>query len=159
METPAWKLFCLVPFLLLRRPFGGRRVSREDLCERFDKFTRGEWHALLEEALAEDHRGISKARTSTLEAKARAACQKVQLGEVSRARQCLVGASIAPGTEESFRAMQDRRPQEVVREIPAEVREFQPEVPVSLDKPIFLKSLRSARRGSSPGPGVGHTSI
>ena len=39
LETCAWKLFCLIPFLLLWRPFGGRRVSREDLCERFDKFT------------------------------------------------------------------------------------------------------------------------
>ena len=36
METRVWKLFCLVPFLLLRQPFGGRRVSREDLSERFD---------------------------------------------------------------------------------------------------------------------------
>ena len=45
LETRAWKLFCLIPFLLLRWPFGGRRVSREDLCERFDKFTRGEWHS------------------------------------------------------------------------------------------------------------------
>ena len=36
---------------------------------------------------------------------------------------------------------------------PAEVQEFQPEVPVSLDKKIFLQSLQSARRGSFPGPG------
>ena len=49
--------------------------------------------------------------------------------------------------------MQDRRRQEVVRDIPAEVREFQLEVPVSLDKKIFLKSWQSARRGSSLGPG------
>ena len=94
-----------------------------------------------------DNRGISQARTSTLEVRTRAACQKVQLGEVSRARQCLVGASTSAGTEESFRAMQDRRPQEVVRDIPAEVREFQLEVPVSLDKKISLKSLQSALRG------------
>ena len=72
-------------------------MSRKDLCERFDK-----WHSLFEEALAEDNSGISKARTSTLEARARAACQKVQLGEVSP-RQFLVGASVAPSTEESFR--------------------------------------------------------
>ena len=83
-QTPGspMKLFCLIPFLLLHRPFGGHRVSCEDLCEWFDKFTRGEWHSLLEEALVEDNRGISKARTSTLEARARAACQNVQLGEV-----------------------------------------------------------------------------
>ena len=74
-----------------------------------------------------------------------------QLGEVSRARQCLTGASVAQGNEESFRAMQDRRPQEVVKEIPADVLNFQP---VVLDRSIFLKSPQTARRGSSsPGPG------
>ena len=49
--------------------------------------------------------------------------------------------------------MQDRRPHEVVREIPADVLNFQPETPVVLGRSIFLKSLQTARRGSSPGPG------
>ena len=39
-------------------------------------------------------------------------------GGVSRVRLCLTGASLAPGTEETFDAMQNRRPQEVVRNIP-----------------------------------------
>ena len=52
--------------------------------------------------------------------------------------------------------MQDRRPQEVVKEIPVDVLNFQPETPVVLDRSILLKSLQTARRGSSPGP-VGYT--
>ena len=71
-----------------------------DLCERFDKLTRGEWHSLLEEALAEDNRGISKTRTSTLEARERAACQKVQLGAVSREP---VNVWLAPASRQAQR--------------------------------------------------------
>ena len=31
METRAWKLFCLLPYLLLRRPLGEQRVSKAEL--------------------------------------------------------------------------------------------------------------------------------
>ena len=100
-----------------------------------------------------DQKVRSRASAPTLAARGRAACQKVQLGEVSRARQFLTGASVAQGNEEAFRAMQDRRPQEVMREILADVLNFQPETPVVLDQSIFLKSPQTARRSSSPGPG------
>ena len=131
---------------------GGSRVSREDLLERFDKFAQEKWCALFEDAMKNDRGCKAKTKTPSLAARARAA-QKVQLGEVSRARQCLVGASVAPGTNDTFRAMQGRRPQEVVREIPEEVRQFEPGVPVVLGRATFVKSLQTARRGSSPGPG------
>ena len=152
-ETRAWKIFFLFPVFLLRRPASSGHVSREDLSDRFDKFTQGEWLALYNDAILSDQKVGSRASAPTLAAIGRAACQKVQLGEVSRARQCLTGASVAQGNEEAFRAMQDRRPQEVVKEIPADVLNFQPETPVVLDRSILLKSLHTARRGSSPGPG------
>ena len=116
-------------------------MSREDL---------GEWRDLFDDAVQSNQR-IRVSPTS--EARARAACQKERLGEVSRARQCLIGASVAPGTAETFHAMQHRRPQEVVREIPKEVLNFEPQTPVVLDRSLFLKSLQTASRGSSPGPG------
>ena len=136
-EIRAWKLFCLLPFVLLHRPIGGSRVSREDLLERFDKFAQGKWCDLFEDAMKNDRGCKAKTNTLSLAARARAACQKVQLGEVSRARQCLVGASVAPGTNDTFRAMQGRRPHEVVREINEEVRQFEPGVPVVLDRATF----------------------
>ena len=87
----------------------------------------------------------------TAEKKARMACQKVRIGEVSRA--CLTGASVAPGTDDTFRELQDRRPQVQRRELPREVLEFVPERPVDLDRKTFFDSLRSAPLGSSAGLG------
>ena len=116
-------------------------MRREDVCDRFDKFTRGEWRDLFADAVQSDQRIRVRSSAPTLEARARAACQKVRLGEVSRARQCLIGASVAPGTAETFQAMQNRRPKEVVREIPEEVLNFEPQTPVVLDRSLFLKSL------------------
>ena len=49
--------------------------------------------------------------------------------------------------------MQNRRPQEVVRNIPQDILEFEPDVPVEVDRKAFLKRLKSAPKGSSPGPG------
>ena len=86
--------------------------------------------------------------------RADAACRKVQMGEVSRARQCLTGAALAPGSEATFTEMQSRRPQEVQCRIPREILDFVPESPIVVDRKIFLKSLKSAPRGASPGPGA-----
>ena len=49
--------------------------------------------------------------------------------------------------------MQWRPPQVATRPISQEVREFHPEAPVRIDRKVFLVCLRSAPRGSSPGPG------
>ena len=49
--------------------------------------------------------------------------------------------------------MQNRRPQVPTRPISQEAREFHPEAPVSTDRKVFLQCLKSAPRGSSPGPG------
>ena len=84
---------------------------------------------------------------------AAALCLKVQQEEVTRARQCLTGAALAPGTEDTLREMQSRRPQQVQRPIPRQVLEFQPDSPVEVDRNTFVKSLKSAPKGSSPGLG------
>ena len=38
-ETRSWKMFCLLPFMLLRRPAGQGRVGKAELCRRFDQFS------------------------------------------------------------------------------------------------------------------------
>ena len=50
--------------------------------------------------------------------------------------------------------MQSRRLQVATRPISQEVREFHPEVPVSINRKVFLQCLTSAPRGASPGSGV-----
>ena len=78
---------------------------------------------------------------------------EIRMGEVSRARQYLTGAALAPGNDQTLQELQRRRDQEVVRPLSQEVSEFEPERPVILDRPTFLTSLKSAPRGSSPGLG------
>ena len=155
METRGWKLFILLPFMLLRRPHGHAKVGKDELCRRFDKFAAGQWADLLLEGHQSSAQGVEATHigADSIERRAAAACQKIKLGEISRARQCLTGASLAPGTEATFQLLQARRPQVVVRELPEAVRAFEPESPVTVDRKIFLKCLKSAPRGASPGPG------
>ena len=57
-------------------------------------------------------------RAPTVEKKARMECQKVRIAEVSRACQCLTGASVASGTDDIFG---NCRTQVQRRELPREV--------------------------------------
>ena len=120
-EIRAWKLFCLLPFLLLRRGGRNERVSKTELCHRFDMFGVGEWERLFDEAIASTPavplQAHGTSSSDTMEQRAKVALSKVQMGEVSRARQCLTGATIAAGTDATLQEMQSRRPQEVVRNI------------------------------------------
>ena len=141
MSLRAWKLFLLLPYMLLRNPRGAGRVGKDELSCRLTLLEDARRATQTERPLCPSNR--------TPERRAHEACQKVRLGEVSRARQCLTGAALAPGNEDTFRALQDRRPQQVIRPLTQEVLNFEPEVPVHM----FLTSLKSAPRGSSPGPG------
>ena len=93
-QIRVWKAFTLLPFMLLRRPQRQRNVGKDELCARFDKFGAGQWAELLEEAqhsVASSHNRIPT--EDTMERRADAALRKVKVGEVSRARQCLTGAT------------------------------------------------------------------
>ena len=52
-ESRAWKLFGLVPIMLLHRPRHTGSVGRDELCHRADEFVRGRWADLLNDA--QDH--------------------------------------------------------------------------------------------------------
>ena len=82
-----------------------------------------------------------------------AAYESVQLGEVSRGRQKLVGASLAAGTESTFAKLQGKRPREVQRPLSEELLNFQPDEDLHIDRKIFISCLKDAPRGSSAGPG------
>ena len=79
--------------------------------------------------------------------------QRVERGQVSRARQELTGATLAPETDETLRELQGRRPQERIREIPVEVLNFVQGQALVLDATLFSKCLASAPSGSVPGSG------
>ena len=151
-ELQGWKLFCLLPFWLLRRPRSKGHVGEAELTKRFDLFgeaSRRNSTEAIEDVLIQRQQHVPMSD----EQKARVAERRVRCGEVSRALQCLSGAALAPGNEATFQEMQRRRPQAPVQPFPQEVLDFGPEVPIQLDQHIFLESLKSARRGTSAGPG------
>ena len=72
---------------------------------------------------------------------------------MSRARQILTAAEIAPGTEATLRALTDpaRRPPELCREIPEEVLQHQPQQPIRLATGAVASALRETHRGGAAG--------
>ena len=74
-------------------------------------------------------------------------------GELSRARQLLTAAELAPGDEATRAALTDpaKRPPQPREPIPPQVLQFQPPTPVRLTSAAVARSLREAKRGSTPG--------
>ena len=70
--------------------------------------------------------------------------ERVMQGQVSRSRQVLTGAALAPKTLEIVEELRRKRCQSQVQPIPLDVMEFTPETPVESDARVFATSLRSA---------------
>ena len=143
-EERAWNAFCLVPSMLLHKPKGAGIVGKQELMERANKFARGDWLKLTRDRQT-PNQSSAKEHSQEEEQKRRgqAACNRVKHGQVCRARQELIGATLAPKTLETLAELQGRRPQERVREIPPEVLASHPR-PVDLDSFLFAKCLASA---------------
>ena len=75
-----------------------------------------------------------------------AARDRVQRGQVFRARQELTGAAFAPETAKTLAELRRRRPQAEIQEIPLDMIEFQPVAPLNLDPKIFHLSVRGTSR-------------
>ena len=83
----------------------------------------------------------------------RKALALVQVGELSSARQALEGAELAPGNDATLRELRNpaRRPNVAREPIPEEtLMSVPPEF--ELDENLFLRTLRSSKRGSAGGP-------
>ena len=125
-QERGWKLFILLPRMLLHRPPRGGLLSKEKLIQRFDAFSQGQWESLLEaSARCDEQAAVSRRRSRRRdgddgERRAARAEMLVGLGELSSARQALEGASLAPGTEETRQLLTDRRkrPPELLDPIP-----------------------------------------
>ena len=92
-QERGWKLFLLIPRLLLHRGPRGGLISHK-LSQRFELFARGDWMALLRASqLCDEQAAVARRRSLR-----RAGDDIEKMGELSSARQALEGASIAPGT-------------------------------------------------------------
>ena len=135
-EERAWKLFGLVPAMLLHRPRGTGSVGRDELAQRADEFASGHFRDLLEMAsrhAAESRKWGHTQDDDTMERRGRAAQRRVESG-----------AALAPKTQATFDELQRKRPQEQVRQIPPEVMGYVPEQALMMDFALFTKCLQSA---------------
>ena len=155
-----WKLFLLLPRVLLARKPRRGSISREKLTSRFSPFSQGKWTELIRasEQGAEDASTArcrrSRRRSVDAEGRAARAQMLVQLGELSGGRQALEAAEVAPGPLQTLQALRDPslRPRRAREAISRELLDFEPATSLELDEGLFSKNLRSARRGAAAGP-------
>ena len=146
----------VVPMMLFHRTKWSGTIGREELAKRADDITEGRWLGLVEPITSlmrepQSRSTIQEDVDSSRERRGLQAQSRVQQGQVSRARQALVGAALAPGNNATLEELQRRRPQVVLSEIPPELLNRKPESVLVLDRKIFAECLRKA--GSAPGPG------
>ncbi|CAE7533395.1 unnamed protein product [Symbiodinium natans] len=149
----AWKLFLLLPRLLLARCFETGGEGRAVLLRRVQLFREGRWDSLHGQLGAVPSRTRQPTTPDASEARAAAACARVRRGEISRARQVLTAAALAPGDEATLRALTDpsRRPPQPLRPVPQHVMNHHPAEEVALSKQQVADALRTSKRGSAAG--------
>ena len=147
-RTRGWKLFLLLPKMLLHRSGRGGNISRSKLVQRFDDFCAGQWTQLLSasascdsDAMVAKHRKRRRQMPEDdVKRRAARALSLVQMGELSAGRQALEGA--APGNNATLQMLQDpwKRPPRtrLGDEIPRAIME--------------LGNLRTSHRGAAAGP-------
>ena len=152
-----WKLFLLVPRLLLYRGARGGKIPKKQLQERFTLFAQGHWLHLLrlsqEAGECRGSRRIRQARADSVELRAERAQAFAQLGELSSARQALEGPCLAPSNLATLRALTypDRRPPQPRDPLPQSVRDHQATAAFRLDSEGFLRNVRCAKKGAAGG--------
>ena len=159
-QERGWKLFLMLPRMLLHRPPGGGQIPKAKLVERFRCFVDGEWIRLIaaseqcDEKAAIRRRRATRIVTDDLEKRATRAEMLCHMGELSSARQALEGAALAPGNAATLHQLKDpsRRPPRPREPLPDDVMRHVPPRAIELDEQLFCRNLRSCRRGAAAGP-------
>ena len=111
-EENIWRLFLLLPRMLLHKPARGGGVPKHKLMERFNMFNKGQWEALLTAGgvcctQAAVRRRRCRHRSDNVPGRVARAEALVHLGELSSARQVLEGAQLAPGSRQMLQKLTD----------------------------------------------------
>ena len=101
-QDRGWKLFLLLPRMLLHKPARGT-IPKAKLVACFDKFAAGQWNDIINEGVqcAEDAATLFRRqrRRDAQTVRERRALRALQC--VQSVRQTLEGAELAPGNEET----------------------------------------------------------
>ena len=134
-QSRGWKLFVLLPRMLLFRPPRRGLIPKQRIFDRFAAARKG---------------SIRRRRTQTdsLEKRAERAQMLILMGKVSAGPHALDGAAVAPGTQDALNQLR-RRPQVPREPVPPEL--MRSENLFNLDHDLFTKNLKCARRGAAGG--------
>ena len=79
----------------------------------------------------------------------------VESGELSHAARILRSSGLAPGNAQTLQELSnpELRPQERLDDLPPEAINYQPAVPLRLDRDLFARTPQQARKGLSAGLG------
>ena len=148
----AWKRFLLVPRLLLTRTRETGPAGRTALLQRLQAFEAGRGCELLDAAMPSTAQP-QRSPGSDVERMRERACAQVRRGELSRARQTLTGAPLAPSNADMLRLLSDpdKRPPHPRHPIPDDVVRFRAANPLRLKAAELGEALRTAKRGSAAG--------
>ena len=159
-QCRGWKFFLLLPRLLLcRLPRGGSILDNNSQTDSAHSLVGNGTSCCssLKSGGQPQCKGFQRrrrAQTDTPERRAERAESLVLMGEVSAGRQALEGAPLAPGTQLTLDQLRDpvRRPTVPNAPLLQPILQHQAERPFALDKELFLKNLKRARRGAAAGP-------
>ena len=132
-------------------------IRKRKLAERFEKFSRGEWHDLFREStMCDEKAAVSRRRSRSPGRRFGDVSCAVQLGELSSARQALEGAALAEGDRHTLNVLTDanRGPPVPGDPIPPKLLHHVPVRSFKLDTDTLCRNLRSSRRGAAGGPNL-----
>ena len=162
-QEQAWKIWLLLPrMLLFRHP--GSSVPKREFLARFDDFFHGRWQALVRasgafpqgqpsaaEAPDPCHRETGQPGDDAAR-RADRAVRLARLGELSAARQALMADPLAPGDADTLQRLTDptSRPNQQYEPIPQGLSDWAPDRAVELLPECFLANLRRRRGAAGP---------
>ena len=106
-NVAAWKLFLLIPRMVLTPQRGGKHGERE-ANSAYSKFLNGAWSDLLQ--LETSFEGSKKSIMTKEHAKRSAALRLVRCGELSKAARILTSNGLAPSSAETIKKLSSKHP-------------------------------------------------
>ena len=147
MTLRAWKLWFLLPRLLLSS-VGENDVSKQEtLRQRFEKFWSGEWSTLLAMVNTNPPRRSRPRHTNTVQPEKMK--EQISKGMLSKACAQFTSPGIAEATPDVIDYLTDpaRRPVHQQRVLP----DTAPTQRIELDRKLMAQTIRGIRRGTAPG--------
>ena len=146
-----WKLFLLLPRLLLHRSPREGKIPKAQLQRRMEAFSRGEWASLLASERESSARGVQ----AFARRQRRPVCDDVE-SRTARAEQLARRSKVQHWHQghATLVMLQNplRRPPTLRDPIPQDILEVEPGSPFVLDPELLARNIRSARRGAAAGP-------